>query len=322
MYSKRLIVAAKLSMTVLLLAIIVAAIEWPELLARFESISLTLAVVVLGIAFLNITISAFKWLVLMQPFQVAISMPTATRLYYVTTFFNNFLPGSVGGDAYRIFKVHKLAGNPVTAVVPVFVERVSGLCVLAVLGTAGAAWHYSLHQDSVSLFGVLLGTAIVGAIGSLLVVAALKDRIISLAVLANRKMLHRIVEKFLNGILLYRNQHRVIRMAIAITLLFYCLNILGRMLLVIAVDEHISVAALASVIMISAVIAMVPISINGYGLLDLSFIHLLTYHGVEYESSVLVMVMNRCVLFVVSLLGGLLYAFSLDARMPVDATAG
>jgi hypothetical protein len=58
---------------------------------------------------------------------------------------------------------------------------------------------------------------------------------------------------------------------------------------------------------ISTLVALIPISINGYGLLDGSVIFLMMRFGVDYEIAVIFMVLVRGLQIPLSLIGGGVY---------------
>jgi len=45
------------------------------------------------------------------------------KLYFVGAFFNNFMPTSIGGDVYKVYKLGKKIDSPVVGFSSVFTER-------------------------------------------------------------------------------------------------------------------------------------------------------------------------------------------------------
>ena len=55
-------------------------------------------------------------------------------LYYIGMFYNLFLPGSVGGDAYKVFLLHEQGvGRTKPLILATLLDRLSGLALLALL---------------------------------------------------------------------------------------------------------------------------------------------------------------------------------------------
>jgi len=54
--------------------------------------------------------------------------------YYIGMFYNLFLPGSVGGDAYKVFLLHEQGvGRTKPLILATLLDRLSGLAMLALL---------------------------------------------------------------------------------------------------------------------------------------------------------------------------------------------
>ncbi len=66
------------------------------------------------------------------------------RLYWVGMFYNLFLPGGIGGDAYKVWFVHRHFDAPVAkAVLSTLVDRLSGLLMLGLLACLTATYAFS-----------------------------------------------------------------------------------------------------------------------------------------------------------------------------------
>jgi uncharacterized membrane protein YbhN (UPF0104 family) len=67
------------------------------------------------------------------------------RLYYVGMFYNLFLPGGIGGDGFKVYRLHKRYQFPVkTLITATLLDRLSGLIALlaltALLAFSGDNW--------------------------------------------------------------------------------------------------------------------------------------------------------------------------------------
>ena len=89
-------------------------------------------------------------------------------------FFSNFLPSTVGGDGYRMYKVFSINCSKAGAVMPVVMERLSGILALLFLGFLAAVISFHHYGDQVSEFGLLFG--FLGTIASVLFVMLVLNR--------------------------------------------------------------------------------------------------------------------------------------------------
>lgn len=303
---------AKFAFTCVLLAFILFNVNWSVLFENIAAIRKNMLVAVLFLGIAGIAISALKWLVLLRPFNTGFSLIRAARLYFITSFFNSFLPGIIGGDGYRGYKIYRLYGRFSAAYVPIFIERVSGLALLMLLGGLAGSYLYVTLQDTVSLTMALTGLGATAAIMLFFSLVIYREKILSLKIVRAKKRTRDLADKFSDNIFIYKEYPNVILWTAVLTFLFYLVIFYVRFLLIIATGSYIPFVVLVGIIMVSNALAMLPLSINGYGILDLSFIGLLSYYGVDYEKAVLVMLLYRCMQVLISSFGGLLYAFTRD----------
>ncbi len=59
------------------------------------------------------------------------------KLYFVGSFFNNFLPTSIGGDAYKIYKLGEKISSKTNAFTATFLERFIGMFALIIISLYG-----------------------------------------------------------------------------------------------------------------------------------------------------------------------------------------
>ena len=256
--------------------------------------------------FLNIVFCAFKWQFLLLMQRIRIGLYQLSKYYFTAMFFSNFLPSIIGGDAYRIYKIYKLEGSKSGAIIPVFMERFVGIVALLAVGLVGAVVSYFNIGDRISLLACLLSA------GGLLCIIA----VVFFARLQRVKRFFNEHEKVPEKIKIalerlasydFKDSKMVFIFMLSV---FYYLFLVGyRLLLIYAFGEDCSVFNLAMIIMLSTLAASLPISLNGVGLLEGSFVFLISQFGVNFESAVMVMLMQRFIGTTLSLLGGVAYYF-------------
>ncbi|NNV56319.1 lysylphosphatidylglycerol synthase transmembrane domain-containing protein [Limnovirga soli] len=93
--------------------------------------------------------------------QLQLSQKTNLQLYWLGMFYNLFLPGGIGGDAYKVIlltKTHHQPAKLLTAAV--LLDRISGVAGLAVLA---ALYYYAVYSGG--QYALLLVLAILPCIG-------------------------------------------------------------------------------------------------------------------------------------------------------------
>jgi len=104
---------------------------------------LLLAVVVFPITF--ILVSA-RWAMLLRVLGIQISNSRTFVLTMVGLFYNNFLPGSTGGDLVKALYASKNTPKRTQVILSVLIDRIIGLLALVILGGTMAAIHWEIPQ--------------------------------------------------------------------------------------------------------------------------------------------------------------------------------
>jgi hypothetical protein len=90
-------------------------------------------------------ILASRWWLLLRTQGIHIAIWAAIRLHFLGLFYNNAMPGSVGGDLIRAWYVTKHTEKKFEAVLSIFVDRFVGL--LSSLIMAGFCWFVLLRDE-------------------------------------------------------------------------------------------------------------------------------------------------------------------------------
>ena len=301
---KKAVFILKIAVTLGLCGIILAKADWPRIWTAVGNVKPVWVAIVFVCMLLNIVLSAKKWQVLISIHRMEVHLFDLTKYYLTGMFFSNFLPSTVGGDGYRIFKVYNINCSKAGAVIPVVVERLSGILALLFLGFVSAVISFHYHGDHVSKFGLLFG--FLGTMASVLSVILIFNRRFQ-AWFDNLTLIPAKVKNIVGYLNEYRRNRAKLIQCAAISILFYLFLFSYRYLLLFAIGESCSFSSFVVVTMLSIMVANLPVSINGIGLLDGSFIYLISTFGVGYEAGITFMLLQRTLTSGISLLGGLIY---------------
>ena len=110
-------------------------------------------------------LATVRWQLLLRIQGIRLSWLRAGAIVMIGLFFNQFLPGGVGGDAMRLYFVFKLApGRKIGATPSVAMDRVLGLLTLLFLAGMSLSLRFNaLTSSSSSLHIVYLALALLGA---------------------------------------------------------------------------------------------------------------------------------------------------------------
>lgn len=262
-------------------------------------------------------LSAWRWWLLLRPVQLAAPYLRMVAFYFTGMFFNNFLPTIVGGDAVRAVLLARETGSPARATVSVFMERNVGLLALLTIATVAAFFAppvdvkgMSLLQFALLFFGTFVTANIVLAnrraywlIDHLVArtpLARFRSRAASLyeAVVPYR-------ERQWRGLLAAAIGQSFVVQAVVILVVFLNAN---------ALDQRLSVSALAVFVPLISLAGLLPISVNGLGIREALYLVLFGRIGVPADAAVSMALLYLFVTLAASLPGGLVYALQRGPR--------
>lgn len=86
-------------------------------------------------SFITIILNSYRWFIILNSHKLKITFSEIFKLIYLSSFFNNFLPGSYGGDLIRVFLISKITKkNKLKISSSILLDRIYGLLGLIFLG--------------------------------------------------------------------------------------------------------------------------------------------------------------------------------------------
>ncbi len=250
---------------------------WP-LLARVSWTSLPAS----ALAFLlSQFIIAIRWQYLLRVQDIRLPLPRLTWLTLIGAFASNFLPTTVGGDLVKMAAVAQGQPRRAVAVASVVADRLFNLAGM--------------------FFWLPLALTLGGANPLLETGAASTSALMRAPVV--QKMWSRVRRVFEAGRVWFTSPRTVI-VALALSWLSIGASFVSFWIVTLALGISISFWQAAGVAVLSYFAALLPISVNGLGLLEGSVTALLVTQGASFEQGVTAAVLIRFVTLAVSLLGG------------------
>ena len=125
--------------------------------------SLGLLAAALLVQILSQTIAAYRWSLIMGALKFNHPFGFYFRSYFKGSLFNQILPTSIGGDAYRIAEVSAHGGLVKEAFYGVFIDRIVGLVGLLLLNLFANSFEFNLMPYEVFMtINIILITALFG----------------------------------------------------------------------------------------------------------------------------------------------------------------
>jgi len=298
----------KLGVTLGLLALLYRRIDVPKFAGRLGEIRWSWVGVFWLILLVNTAISTVKWRALLRADGIRLSYRTLFSSQLIGSFFNMFLPSTIGGDAYRIVDVSQRSARTANTVASVIADRLSGFLALALYGLILFPVFRSRYNPDPRLF-LLPATAFAGLMVVVLALweQALLRRIAGWLPQRFRAKLEKPLDALLASMRVYGSQPRVMLTMALISFMFQFFAILAVYSISRAAGLAIPLLPFGFFVPFITLMEMIPISIFGIGLRDVGYVWFMhsVAHSSDDAAAMSLLYVAATVIYVS--LGGLLY---------------
>jgi glycosyltransferase 2 family protein len=153
-----------------LLAYLLSVVSLADLLRAMGAVSATTVAAIFVLIVSNLSVAAVRWRVTLRACGITGRAPVLEllRLHWIGAFYNQCVPGGVGGEVVRALATRRLFGTRgfPAALGIALLERLLGLCGLLVLVTAAFAFHPLPGVSNVLLWSSLGVAGVLGCIGA------------------------------------------------------------------------------------------------------------------------------------------------------------
>jgi uncharacterized protein (TIRG00374 family) len=305
------IIPIKIVISTGLLVFLFLKIDIDSLRVSLATINFPWLAVMLILPHLGILISTFKWQWLLGTLGISVNLLKLFNFYLIGTFFNNFLPGMVGGDLVRIAKLAGDSNENLHAVTAAtFAERligVGGLITFICLIQFNSNVHKIFESSAVLAFCLLLGYLTV-----FLIIFRKKP-------LKKKKwMEHNRVLKFIadfiknshSQLVRFRMNKKLLFGTYLLSLTFYFVAILTVYAAGKSLQVDIKFEAAFIVLPLVLLVGMLPVAINGLGLTEASYVFFFHLLGLDSGEAFSIALLLRSRILVTGIIGGILFVLS------------
>jgi uncharacterized membrane protein YbhN (UPF0104 family) len=259
-------------------------------------------------------LGAWQWSRLLQVVEIRIPFWKVCAYYHVGLFFNNFLPGGIGGDIARVADASRYGPTKTAALSAVVMDRILGMLAIASLALVTTLpaidrFHLTLvylavvafFAISVTLVWAVLHPALLPACERLLARVGLGGLSPHLDDLAQRLAGYRARRGLFTGLLAVAALTQISRIGV-------------HALVARALGLHIPLVYFFLFVPLLAVIVSLPISFNGIGVREGAGIVLFGLVGVGRAQAFSFQFLTYLVMVAVSMLGGLVFLLRIPQR--------
>jgi uncharacterized membrane protein YbhN (UPF0104 family) len=325
--NRRLLLAIlKAGVSLALLAFLFSRVDAPRLWHLARSASIGWLAAALGLYYVMICVSAWRWGVLLEAQGLRFPFRRLTSSFFVATFFNNFLPSNIGGDVVRIADTAPAAGSRTRAATVVLIDRGMGLLGLALIAALGATLVERFRP--IDLGPVSPGLLWLGfAAGAVFAAPALLNpegftRLLSPLRVLHAEWIDVRLARLTDSLSRFRETPAALASCFAGAIVVQAILVAFYLAVARSMRIPVGFAELALVVPISFIVQMLPVSMNGLGVREATFAFYFTRFGLPIESGVLVSFVGAAVIMLFSLSGGAVYLSRLRAGASFSTADG
>ncbi len=280
-------IVLKSAVSIGLLAFIFTRIDLNQVFSRIQYLSVPFVVSALLFYTGCQCLSCLRWQVVLSSASYKVPIRYLLSSYFAGMFVSIFLPSSVGGDVYRVYRVTKAINDPEAAFSSVFLERFSGLAAVFILALVGI-------PPALKIIGswdiILLFFACASVVwGGFLLIASPYLLRWSTPWLFKLKLgkIHERLAKIQFIVIQFLKHRQSLMVAVSLSFVIQLSIIFYQYLLAQQLKIPISYLELLVFTPISIVVTLLPISLGGLGIQEGLWAYLFSRIGLTAEQAVL-----------------------------------
>lgn len=301
----------RLCVTIVLLAYLLQSLSWHTMLIALVHVHPSNILVGLVVGGSGVVLSAYQWRVLLRAQHIHFDLADLIKLYLIGITISHFLPTGFGGDAFKSFYVGRKSRNGVGATAATIMCRVTGFAAMLILVFPVLI---ILHQRFP--FMLTLAFMLLCLLGCTVVVGMLLLALLLPTLSKKRWIRHRFFTRLANvGTAMHKSalMPRPILNAILYGIVFWLVAILNCYVYADALGIHQQLAFYFLTVPLTAIIASLPVSLNGFGLREGAFVYTLSFVHVPSATALLLVFVLDLQALLFALIGSCIY-FTLGSR--------
>lgn len=317
MSRKTILFAAKCTVSAGLVWWLVDHVDIGPLAARFARLDTGWAALAVLALLAQFLIAALRWRLVTAAIGRPLSVRAALRFFMIGAFFNQTLPSSIGGDAFRVWYAHRDGRGLGEAFSGVFVDRLSALFVILLVMVASWPWLFGMMSDPVARWSmtVVMAAGLIAFAALFALPLSLFDKFARWVATRPIPIVARDSRRTLLG-------HRSALPVGAASLLLLVLSAFALYLGGRAIGVDLGLVHCLLLTPPILAISVLPISLAGWGLREGAVVVGFGFAGIAQADALAASLLFGLLLALVSLPGGVLWLMSGRRIQPDEQTRG
>ncbi|WP_345990389.1 lysylphosphatidylglycerol synthase transmembrane domain-containing protein [Sulfurimonas sp. HSL1-2] len=287
--------AVKLVVTVVIFYFLLTFIDVGQLIAILAKSHGGYILIAFAAQMASTFLAAYRWRLIMKELGFKEKVSFYVQSYFKGTFFNQVLPGSIGGDATRMIDLVQKGYEKKDAFYGIFVDRVVGLVGLLVLNLVSNVLFYGTFPQW--LFN-LINLITLGGIAGFILMLNL-DKFTFLANLKGLDLFHRL------GLRMARLYHSRLLLLkhIGISVVVHLFTVVAIYFLALSVDVWTGLGIFLVAVPPVFLLTIVPISLAGWGVREGAMVGILMLVGLAKAKILAISILYGILLILTALPG-------------------
>lgn len=253
----------------------------------------------------GVALSAKKWHILFKMKEKNITFLSTWKYYYIGTFFNAFLPTSIGGDAIKAYAISKEIKKRENAFSSVIMDRITGLVAVLCIGFISLLIGWE-EVPKIALFLSLPVLFLPSVLIPMIFKTDIIGNIIDKPFFFRFRRLQNFVKNVYESLKEYGFFEKEILIALLISFFYHFLLIITNYILSHSLGLQIPLSYFFIFIPVAEILVFLPITIQGFGVREGSYVILFSSLTTKAQSFALGF-SDQIVKIIVSIIGGIIY---------------
>lgn len=302
--NSRIRILGKLIVTLTLLAILFSLVDFDLILRLMPRINVWLFFLSFVILCSRNFFAAWRWQTLLQSGNYNFSIWSLTIYYFISYFCGFLLPTVVGGDIVRGYYLYNSGVGKDEAASSVLVERILGISAVMGLALVGILFGFRfVESNSIKILVIIIN--IVGLVSISLVYYRRASLIQYLSTISNSRL--SFLFDLIQSCSTYQKKPYLLVRGFLLSILFQLAGIISIYLLGLSIGAGTPFIYFLILMPIVWLISMIPISLNGLGLREGTFLILFVSIGMTREMAITISGLSLILMIFQGILGGLFF---------------
>lgn len=255
----------KLMIMSILLFIILRTVDIKNVLDVLKRINLIYFLIIYLLWNIGVFLSSLKWQSTLKYYGINLTLFETVKLYYTSSFFNNFLPSSIGGDGYKVLYLNSENYSKAKSITSIILERGMGFSILFPFIFIIGLYYYFTGINNVLFNLIVLSSLIITIL--LVIFLFFYRKNIKINVFKKPRVFNQIQNKILeiiNNIINIDNKKLILKW-LMISFVFHIVAVFMQVIVYRAIDYNIDIIIIIFTLALMRVCGVLPISINSIG---------------------------------------------------------